>query len=102
MTNYILAYHGGKRPETPAEGTELMARWRAWMEGLGKSIVSPGNPVGQSTTVSASGITEDGGANPLSGYTIVQAGSLGAAQKMAAACPHLDHGTIEVAELMEM
>lgn len=29
MSNYILAYHGGKKPETPAEGAKNMAKWKA-------------------------------------------------------------------------
>ena len=102
MPNYIFAYHGGKRPETPEAGAQLMARWRTWISGLGTAMINPGNPVGKSYTVSASGVTDDGGANPLSGFSIVQADSLDAALEMAKGSPHLDHGTIEVAETMEM
>lgn len=102
MSNYIFAYHGGSMPDTPEEGEKLMARWRAWMEGLGAAMVEPGNPVGKSSTVSSSGVTDDGGSNPLSGYSVVQADSKEAAIEMAKGCPHLDHGTIEVAEMMKM
>ncbi len=102
MSNYIFAYHGGKRPETPEAGAELMARWKAWMGGLGDALVNPGNPVGKSKTVSSGGVSDDGGSNPLSGFSIVKADSMDAALEMAKGCPHLDHGTIEVAEAMEM
>ncbi len=102
MSNYIFAYHGGKRPETPEAGAELMARWKAWMGGLGDALVNPGNPVGMSKTVSSGGVSDDGGSNPLSGFSIVKADSMDAALEMAKGCPHLDHGTIEVAEAMEM
>ncbi len=102
MSNYIFAYHGGKKPETPEAGAELMARWKAWMGGLGDALVNPGNPVGMSKTVSSGGVSDDGGSNPLSGFSIVNADSMDAALEMAKGCPHLEHGTIEVAEVMEM
>ena len=102
MSNYIFAYHGGEKPETPEAGAELMAKWQAWIGGLGDAVVNPGNPVGLSSTVSASGVAEDGGSNPLSGFSIVAADSKDAAVEMAKGCPHLAHGTIEIAEMMEM
>jgi len=102
MANYILAYHGGKMPDTPEEGAKLMARWTDWLNGLGKAAVDPGHPVGKSKTLSKSGVTHDGGANPLSGYSIVESDSIEGAIKLAKGCPHLDDGTIEIAELMKM
>lgn len=102
MANYILAYHGGKMPDTPEEGAKVMEAWRTWMGGLGDALINPGNPAGKSKTVTASGVTDDGGANPLSGFSIVKADSIEAAIEMAKGSPHLDGGTIEVAELIEM
>ena len=102
MSSYIFAYHGGKKPETPEAGAELMAKWKVWMGGLGDAMVNPGNPVGMSKTVSSGGVSDDGGSNPLSGFSIVKAVSMDAALEMAKGCPHLEHGTIEVAEVMEM
>lgn len=102
MPHFIFAYHGGKKPETPEAGADLMARWNAWVEGLGSASVNPGNPVGMSKTVSAQGVANDGGSNPLSGFSIVDADNIDAAVAMAKGCPHLEHGTIEVAEMMEM
>ena len=102
MSEFIIAYHGGKKPESPEAGAELMARWQGWIEGLGAAMVNPGTPVGMSKTVSSSGVADDGGANPLSGFSIVQADSLDAAIDMAKGCPHLEMGTVEVAELLEM
>jgi hypothetical protein len=102
MANYILAYHGGKMPETPEEGAAVMAKWQAWFGTLGDAVVDGGAPVGMSRTVSSSGVADDGGANPLSGYSIVKADSIDAATEMAKGCPILEHGTVEVAEAMEM
>ncbi|MDH3233603.1 MAG: YciI family protein [Alphaproteobacteria bacterium] len=102
MSNYIFAYHGGRKPESPEEGAELMAQWQAWIAGLGDAMVNPGNPVGMSKTVSSSGVTDDGGPNPLAGFSVVKADSMDAALAMAKACPFLEMGTIEVAEMLEM
>ena len=104
MSEFIFAYHGGKKPETPEEGAEQMAKWNAWIEGLGDIMVNPGSPLGMSKTVSADGVTDDGGPNPLMGFSIVKADSMKAALELANACPFLemDTATIEVAEVFKM
>jgi hypothetical protein len=79
-----------------------MAKWKTWVGGLGAAAVNPGSPVGKSKTVSSNGVSDDGGSNPLSGFSIVKADSMEAVLKMVKGCPHLDHGTIEVAEVMDM
>ncbi|WP_293572937.1 YciI family protein [Phaeobacter sp.] len=104
MPQYIFAYHGGKSPESEAEGARMMAAWKSWMEGLGSGLVVPGNPVGLSKTVHHDGVDDDGGANPISGYSVVEAADLHSACAMAKGCPLAvdGDGTVEVAELMEM
>ncbi len=103
MSNYVFAYHGGKKPESPEEGAKHMAKWKAWVGGLGDAVVNPGTPLGQSKTVSSGGGSDDGGSNPLSGFSIVTADSMDAALEMAKGSPFLGiGGTIEVAEVMEM
>jgi hypothetical protein len=103
MQKYILAYHGGKSFETKEQGAEHMENWRAWSAGLKDAVVDPGMPVGPSKTVTASGVIDNGGANPLSGITIIQADSIDAAIAMAQQCPHVHiGGTIEVAQAMQM
>jgi len=103
VPNYVLAFHGGKYPENPEEGARIMARWEAWMGGLGEALVNPGNPLGKAKTVSSTGVSDGGGSNPLTGFSIVAADDMDAALAMAGGCPHLDFGgTIEVAETMRM
>ena len=103
MPNYLLAYHGGEKPESPEEGAKHMAKWKAWISGLGDAAVNPGTPLGKSKTVGAGGVSDDGGPNPMSGFSIVKADSMDAALEMAKACPFLDvGGTLEVAQMMEM
>lgn len=102
MAGYIFAYHGGEMPETPEEGQKVMAAWRSWLEGLGSAVVDGGNPAGMSKTVSAGGVEDGGGSNPISGYSLVEADGIDAACEMAKGCPILDRGTVEVAEAMDM
>ena len=89
-----MVYHGGPMPETDDEMAHEMVRWGDWMNSLGGQLVEPGAPVGKSKTLSASGITDDGGANPVSGYSIVETESIEAALAMIKSYPHLDSGTI--------
>lgn len=104
MPKYILAYHGGGRPESEEEGTKAMKAWESWLGGLGDKLIDPGNPVGMSKTVSTEGFADNGGANPLSGYSIVEAADDTEACEIARGCPILDggKGSVEVAPIMEM
>lgn len=104
MPKYMFIYHGGGRPETPEEGEKVMAQWMSWMQGIGEDLVDGGNPAGMSKTVTASGVEDNGGANPVSGYTLVNAADMDAACAIAKNCPILENGagTVEVAEAMEM
>lgn len=104
MPNYVFAYHGGGMPETPEEGQKVMAAWQAWYGGMSEALVDGGAPVGMSKTVTASGVDDNGGSNPLSGYTVVKADTIEAACEIAKGCPILEggNGTVEVAQVHEM
>lgn len=104
MPDFMFAYHGGAAPETPEEGAKIMAAWTNWFGDMGDAVVIPGNPVGQSKTVTSAGVTDDGGANPVSGYTVVKAADFDAAIAMAKGCPMVvsGNGSVEVAEVVEM
>ena len=104
MPNYIFAYHGGMAPESQADMDKTMAAWQSWFADMGGAVVNGGNPVGDSMTVSADGITNDGGANPISGFTIVAADDYDGACALAKGCPMVVDGTgsVEVAQLHEM
>ena len=102
MKQFIYAYHGGMEGKSEVECAIHMAKWHAWVESLGQALIQPGTPVSKSKTVSSMGVTNDGGPNPLSGYSIVQAESFDQAVEMAKSCPHIEFGTMEVAELLQM
>ena len=104
MAKYVLVFHGGSMPETEEESAAVMAAWGVWMEGLGSALTDPGNPFGRAVTISSDGsTTEGGGANPASGYTVIDADSLDAAVTLAKGCPILvGGGSIEVTEALDM
>ena len=74
------------------------------MEGLGSALLDPGNPSGQAKTISNDGsVSDGGGANPVTGYTLLQADSIDDAVTLAKGNPIFDSGgSIEVVELLEM
>lgn len=104
MPNFIFAYHGGMAPRSPEEGEKVMAQWNAWYGAMGDKLSNGGGPCGQSKTVSPGGIADDGGANPLSGFTLVTAASHEAACEIAKGCPMVvdGSGSVEVCELLDM
>ena len=104
MAKFMLAFHGGGIPEGEVAQKAEMAAWGEWYQGMGAAVVDGGAPVGKSHTVSAQGHVEDGGANPLSGYTIIEAEGYKAACALAAKNPLVlnGSGSVEVAELVHM
>jgi hypothetical protein len=105
MPKYILAYHGGSgMPDDPAEVEKLMGDWGAWFGAMGDAVVDGGNPVSVSRTVAADGsVSEGGGSNPLTGYSLISADDLDAAVAHASGCPALaGGGSVEVAEAVDM
>lgn len=103
MPKYLFGYHGGSMPKTPEEGAKVMAAWGTWIQGLGAAMVDAGNPIGPAKTIAATGAVSDGGgANPLTGYSVIEAVNLDAAVTLARSCPQLaSGGSIQVAETFE-
>ena len=97
---FLFAYHGGNIPESPEEGAKQMAKFEAWVGDLGDAVVNPGHPLVKSKTVGSSGVSDDGGSNPLVGFSVVKAESMDAALEMAKGYPHLGIGSVEVVEMM--
>jgi len=100
----MFIYHGGGMPETEEAQAQAMADWGAWYEGMGPAVLHGGGPAGMSKTVSADGVADNGGANPVSGLTLVEAADQDAACEMAKGCPIVKDGSgsVEVAELIQM
>jgi hypothetical protein len=102
MGKYVLAYRGGSAPEGADEQAAVMDKWMAWYGELGSAVVDGGAPFGASGSVTSAGATS-GAPSALTGYTILSAGSLADAQRMAAGCPILgDGGAVDVFETVDM
>ena len=97
MAKYLFVYHGGKAPSNPDEIKKTMDAWGAWFGSMGAAVIDGGNPVGKSSTVKQDGsLVNGGGANPASGYSLIEASSLEEAHNRAKGCPLLKAGgTIE-------
>jgi hypothetical protein len=93
---------GAARPPIPR--IKVMDAWGAWFGTLGRAVVDGGNPVGPSSTVKADGsLVAGGGANPVSGYSLIEAADLNDAHQKAKGCPLLKSGgTIEIAQAFDM
>ena len=104
MAKYLYVYHGGKPPESKEAVKEVMNAWGQWFGSLGSAVVDGGNPVGKSSTVQSNGsIATNGGANPASGYSLIEASNLDEALAKAKGCPILSAGgSVEVAEAIDM
>lgn len=104
MAKYLFVYHGGKAPSSPAEVKSVMDAWGAWFGSLGAAVIDGGNPVSRPSTVRSDGsLIEGGGPNPATGYSLIEASSLGDAHQKAKGCPILSvGGSVEIAQAMDM
>lgn len=104
MAKFLFVYHGGNPPSNPTEAKKVMDAWGAWFGALGASVIDGGNPVGKSSTVKSDGsLIDGGGANPATGYSLIEASSLQDAHMKTKGCPLLAAGgTIEIAQAVDM
>ncbi len=102
MKQFAFVYYGEPKFKGPEEGAKYMEKWGSWAGSLGKALVNPGVPLKRGKTVSSGGVSDNNSSNRVTGFSVVQADSMDAAIEMAKGCPHLEHGTVDVAEAMEM
>ena len=104
MNKYLLSYHGDGMPESEEEQAKHVVAWGKWMGGHAVAFSDMGAPCTAAMTVSATGDTDGGGANPVSGYGIIQASDRAAACNVARGCPvvTMGGGTVEVSETFEI
>lgn len=105
MSRFMLIYKGeatdvGLMSEEDAAA--VLSGWTSWIEEVGPALVDVGTPFGPGASVVDDGSTGDPLA--LSGYSIVEAGSLSQAQALAGGHPFLSEGAgkyaIEIYEMM--
>lgn len=104
MAKYLFVYHGGDDPASEEEQKQAMDDWGNWLGSMGSAVIDGGNPVGPSATVHPDGsVAENGGANPASGYSLIEAPDRDDALAKAKGCPILKAGgSVEVAEAFDM
>jgi len=103
MAKYLLVYHGGGMPEGQEARDQVMAAWGTWFQNLGPALADGGNPVSQTKTISGTSVSDGGGANAATGYSLIEAENIDAAVELAKGCPVLQGGaSIEVAETFDV
>lgn len=105
MAKFVLLYSGGGMPETEEESAKVMKAWEDWYAGLGAAVLDGGDPfTPEAKSVASDGSISDGpGSLMASGYSILEAGSLDEAAKMATGCPILQSGgTVSVFGTIQM
>ncbi len=105
MPTFMMLYKGeATDPAAMSEeqAAEVMANWGVWMEKVGPALTDVGHPFGPGMSVVDDGAT--GSAAAFSGYSIVEADDLAAAQRLTDGHPYLSEGkgdfSIELYELM--
>lgn len=89
--------------QKPEDMQAEQAKWMAWAQNCGDHLVEMGSPLYNGRTLTPGGIKDS--ASPVTGYSVLQAESREAAEKMLEEHPHLtwiEGCTIELMECMEM
>ena len=104
MAKYVLVYHGGSMPESEADQAAVMELWMNWFGELGAAVIDGGAPTSIAKTVGPDGsVSDGGGANPITGYSLIDAASLDDAVAKAQGCPVIAvGGSVEVAETIDV
>ena len=55
MAQYVIVYLGGDKPASPEEGKQHFAKYKAWLASLGESVISPMNPIKNTSTLKSDG-----------------------------------------------
>jgi hypothetical protein len=109
----VFLYRGGSRPESPAEGEQVMQRWMTWLQDLAAKghVTDRGQPLdseGKVVRRNGNGRTVTDGPYPeskdvIGGYTLIEAKDLAEAAELAGGCPIFDRGgLVEVRPVMSM
>jgi len=100
MPKYILGYHGTGAGLSKEEEERVNAAWGEWFRAMGPAVLDIGNPIGMSRTINANrSVSEGGGVNPMTGYSLIEAPDLDAAVELAKGCPiFASGGSIQVGE----
>ena len=90
MSRFMLIYEGEATDTadmSEAQAAEVMAKWTAWIEGVGPALADVGTPFGPGTSIVDDG--SRGAPIALTGYSIVEAADLDGAVALADGHPYL-------------
>jgi hypothetical protein len=83
MSRYVFIHHGFEEPTQ-----QVMDAWMAWFAEIADSIVDRGAPLGPGREVTRSGSRDlPMGPDAATGYTVVEAADMAAAEKLLERCP---------------
>ncbi len=86
MKKFVLIYHGYDTP-TP----EIIEAWNNWFQRRAASFVDVGNPFGPGRQITNETTIElTLASNPASGFSIVNAPNIDAAEQVLEGCPIVD------------
>ena len=103
MADFMIAYYGGNQPNSKEEGMAQMGKWKAWVEGLGESVINPGTPFMGTKIVTSTDVQDEDDPNAVKGFAVVKAENIEAAVEIATSDPFLENGgTIRVSQMMEI
>jgi hypothetical protein len=112
MKEYLLLFRGGNREDldSPEKVQQMMAKWRTWMENLGKQgrlgAAQPLEPTGKLLKGSKRQVTDGPfaeGKEFVGGFLVLKASNYDEAIHLSKDCPILEReGLVEVREVQEM
>lgn len=113
MKKYLVVYHSEGAlsglsvtemfaKSTPEQMKAGMAAWQSWQEKAGSAVLDLGAPLDKSTTVAAGAATP--GKTSITGYTLVQAGSMDEAVALMKDHPHfhMPGASVQILECVRM
>ena len=59
MQSFMIAYYGGKQPNSKEEGIAMRAKWKHWIENLGETIVNSGTPLLNSKIIKSTSVYDN-------------------------------------------
>jgi len=97
---FLVTYHGGGMPADPVAAEGARQAFMEWAAGVGPALIDPGAPLAMSKTVSPDGVTDGQSQALVSGYSIVEAGSLDDAVGLVRGHPFVARGgSLQVSEV---
>jgi len=95
MKKFVLIYHGYE-----TSTTELVAAWNNWFRRRAASFADVGNPFGPGCQITNETTIELSlSSDPASGYSIVNAENIDAAEQLLEGCPIVDSVSLYEAPL---